>query len=531
MHVTTFSLDHLGIVSGTYDELKVGSVIDEVLPKVGQHKLAHSIVVKAMILNCLGFTDSRLYMYSQYFETLPVERLLGPGINPSDLSDDVLGRTLDAIYEADSTQLFIRLALKTMETMNIETQLLQCDTTNFSIYGDYRHIDGSSAIEITYGHAKDGRDDLKRFGLGTITNQYGIPLFAKAYSGNASDKETIIEAMKLLQENITFPDDVYYIADSAFYSEDNIKSMRKGIKWITRVPSTLNLAKGLLASVLEFKTGEDQRYSFYETIVEYGGIEQKWVVVHSTEMQKRKDVTFDRKVQRKVKESQKDLKDLKKVKFACEMDARAALERWKKENPYCLLEDTEISTISTKENGKKGRPRKDEKLIVHYVVNAKAVRNEAISLNEKEYQGRFLIASNDLNLDAEEMLENYKNQSKVEIGFRFIKDKSFRVSEVYLKKPQRIEALSMIMVLTLMIYSVAEWKLRKKLKETGETIPDQLKKQTQKPTLKWVFMLMREITEVKIEVDSKVIIEIANMNEVKHKIIRLMGKNCEKYYL
>ena len=58
-----------------------------------------------------------------------------------------------------------------------------------------------------------------------------------------------------------------------------------------------------------------------------------------------------------------------------------------------------------------------------------------------------------------------------------------------MKKPQRIEALSMIMFLTLMIYSVAEWKLREKLKETGETIPNKLKKQTQKPTLKWVFML------------------------------------------
>jgi transposase len=34
-------------------------------------------VIKAMILNCLGFTDSRLYLYSQYFENLPVERLLG----------------------------------------------------------------------------------------------------------------------------------------------------------------------------------------------------------------------------------------------------------------------------------------------------------------------------------------------------------------------------------------------------------------------------------------------------------------------
>jgi transposase len=530
MFVATRSLDHHGIVSGIYDELEIGKVIDEVLPKFGQHKLAHSIVVKAMILNCLGFVDSRLYMYSQYFETLPVERLLGSEISASDLTDDVLGRTLDEIYEANSTQLFMKLALKMMGIVNIRTQLLQCDTTNFSVYGDYKHIDGNSAIEITYGHAKDGRDDLQRFGLGIITNQYGIPLFAKAYSGNASDKETIIEAMKKLQENITFPDDVYYIADSALYSDYNIKSMREGMKWITRVPSTLKLSKDLLISDLEFKQGTDPRYSFYETIVEYGGIEQKWVVVHSSEMQKRRDVTFEKKIKRIVKEAQKELKNLTKIEFSCEEDARAALERWKKENPYFLLENVEILTVSTRENGKRGRPKKDEKLIVHYVVTAEAVRNDEITLNEKEHQGRFIIASNDLNLDAEKMLDYYKNQSKVEKGFRFIKDKSFRVSEVYLKKPQRIEALSMVMVLTLMVYSIAEWKLRERLKETGETILDQVKKQTQKPTLKWAFILMRGITEVKIEIDSKVVTQIANMDEVKDKIIRLMGKNCEKYY-
>ena len=49
MLVTTRSLDHHGIVSGTYDELEIGSVIDEVLPKLGQHKLTHSIVVKPEI--------------------------------------------------------------------------------------------------------------------------------------------------------------------------------------------------------------------------------------------------------------------------------------------------------------------------------------------------------------------------------------------------------------------------------------------------------------------------------------------------
>ncbi|MDK2826915.1 MAG: hypothetical protein PWQ51_1588 [Methanolobus sp.] len=54
-----------------------------------------------------------------------------------------------------------------------------------------------------------------------------MPLFAKDYSGNIADKESRIEAMKRLKENITFPDDVYYIADSALYSENNIKSMGK----------------------------------------------------------------------------------------------------------------------------------------------------------------------------------------------------------------------------------------------------------------------------------------------------------------
>jgi transposase len=92
--VTTHSLDQHGIVSGTNDDLEIGTVIDEVLPKFGQPKLDHSIVVKAIILNCLGFTDSRIHMYSHYFETLPIERLLGPGIGPFDLNDDVLGERL-----------------------------------------------------------------------------------------------------------------------------------------------------------------------------------------------------------------------------------------------------------------------------------------------------------------------------------------------------------------------------------------------------------------------------------------------------
>ena len=84
-------------------------------------------------------------------------------------------------------------------------------------------------------------------------------------------------------------------------------------------------------------------------------------------------------------------------------------------------------------------------------------------LKEKSKLGRFILASNDLNIDPDTILSYYKGQQKVERGFRFLKDKSFHVAEVYLKKEERIEALGMIMVLMLMIYSIAEWLIRKRM--------------------------------------------------------------------
>ena len=87
-----------------------------------------------------------------------------------------------------------------------------------------------------------------------------------------------------------------------------------------------------------------------------------------------------------------------------------------------------------------------------------------------------------------------KEQGTVERGFWFLKDKSFRVSEVYLKKESRIEALAMVMVLCLLLYSIAEWKLRTRLEEAKEAIRSQVKKKTQTPTMKWVFFQFRRIT-------------------------------------
>jgi len=60
-------------------------------------------------------------------------------------------------------------------------------------------------------------------------------------------------------------------------------------------------------------------------------------------------------------------------------------------------------------------------------------------------------------------------------------------SPVFVKKPQRIMALSFIMVLCLLVYRLAEFRLRSRLAQTQQTIPDQVHQSTARPTMRWVF--------------------------------------------
>ena len=182
-------------------------------------------------------------------------------------------------------------------------------------------------------------------------------------------------------------------------------------------------------------------------------------------------------------------------------------------------------------NGKKGRPKKEEVLETYYSVKAGIVVDEQVIAREREKLGKFVLATNDPGLTADEILSYYKSQSTVERGFRFLKDKSFHVSEVYLKKESRIEALAMIMVLCLFIYSIAQWTLRKRLKETGKFVRNQVNKPVQNPTMRWVFFLFRGITEATIRLGGDSMRRLANMTEELWDILSLMGKECEKYYV
>jgi transposase len=82
------------------------------------------------------------------------------------------------------------------------------------------------------------------------------------------------------------------------------------------------------------------------------------------------------------------------------------------------------------------------------------------------------------------------------------------------------------MALTLLIYSLAERKLRQALEVAQETVTDQRKKLTSKPTFRWITQRFQGIHF--IQVDRSTI--VSNLSEERDKIIRLLGPPIERYY-
>jgi transposase len=121
-----------------------------------------------------------------------------------------------------------------------------------------------------------------------VTDRKGIPLFVRALDDNSSDKKVFIKTIKEVTQNLNIDQRVYHIADSAFYTEDNVKEIGNNAFFVSRVPATINETKELLTTDLVLETCSDERYSCYAVKSCYGGVEQLWIVFCSEEMKKKK---------------------------------------------------------------------------------------------------------------------------------------------------------------------------------------------------------------------------------------------------
>lgn len=529
------NLDHLGIVAGLVDALGIVEEVNQHVSEDPRERVSPGVVVKAMILNSLGFVSAPLYLFQDFFVGKATEHLFGPGIMAEHLNDDRLGRVLDLLYRHGLSELFLKISLRAVDVFGVECRCMHLDATSFAVEGDYPSaIDvmeplGTRPIRITYGYSRDRRPDLKQFVMNLVCWSDGdIPGFLELADGNQSDKTRFAEVMQTFRQQWDF--DGLYVADSALYSEANLQKLT-GFKWLTRVPLTVKAATELVTQ-LSMQALEPAGLAGYRMATvgnTYGGVRQRWLVVES-EARKQADLKqLAATLKRVTAQKQAELNQLCAHAFACAADAEAALQQFEKHLKWHQL--SPITVVTKRHYERPGKPKRGTPPSrLSYQGQATLELNPIAVAHQQQRAGRFILATNVLaieDLSAVDALKAYKEQQGTERGFRFLKDPLFFTTSVFLKSPERIMALSLIMGLSLMVYNLGQRQLRQALQQAKQTVPNQLGQGTPTPTLRWIFQCFMAVHYVVLNG----VPQIVNLNHHRRHILEFLGAPCRRYYL
>ncbi|AEJ38726.1 transposase (IS4 family protein) [Sulfobacillus acidophilus TPY] len=174
--------------------------------------------------------------------------------------------------------------------------------------------------------------------------------------------------------------------------------------------------------------------------------------------------TLDRDIEQQRRGLEQAADSVREQEFACEADAQQALEYWLETTPR-PWHHVSGEVVAETRQARPGRPRKDPapgeiRTIWRVRITIGAV-DAARRQQELERRNTFVLITT---VSAEvlppaALLAEYKGQVHVERHFHFLKDPLF-VDALYVKKPERVEALGYVLLLACLLYSLVERRVR-----------------------------------------------------------------------
>ncbi len=459
------------------DKLDFDSLINESIRwdqdqwKVPPSKLARSIVLTPFLRE-----DKRcpLYRIEDGFEDMDLNILFEGNYIQDDFNDDHLGKLLDRIYEIGSTDLFCRIAFNAYTGFKIPfSHILHGDTTSHVLYGAYEvcEQEGYEELNVTYGHSKDNHPELKQVMTGMLTDEYGIPVYEQTLDGNTSDSTWIKSAIHYLQNLLgDNRNDYTFIADSKLVNKKNLELIfedESPIKFISSCPSSFSskIAEKTRKEAYLLNNWEDigiccenekskraARYKAQGFVKSVNENMLRLIVFKGNDPENKviKNIEKEKKI------IETDIKKSFNKPFACKPDAQKAIDDFIKKHKNSLFDirlDIEKLTI---EKNNVGRPAKNQKPSV--IIEKFQVKLSSLTENKErveEYRDKsesFVLITNipESEKTNKETLQDYKKQKVIETNFEELK-KPLMVSTIFLKKPGRIEALMMLLHISLLV--------------------------------------------------------------------------------
>jgi len=291
-----------------------------------------------------------------------------------------------------------------------------------------------------------------------------------------------------------------YVADAALVTADNLTALGESL-FITRLPATYGEcgrviaeavaqdsweAVGVVAHTTPTKNRPGASYKVTAGQVQLYATPYRAVVVQSSAQDKRRLKRLEREVHASSQRLAAAVRIATKQDYFCRADAEAAAAKLRA--TPSAYHHVEVSGEERPKYGQ-GRPSPRTARIVkamRYGLTATVTEREAVIARTREEADCFVLLTNvptegPLAHGAREVLQVYKEQHGVEQNFAFLKDPVI-VNSLFLKKPERIEALGLVLLLALMLWRLMERQMRQHVETAGMSLTGWDKKATERPT-------------------------------------------------
>jgi len=489
-------LAYLPIVKAYARRMGFVEMIDRALP--GVMHASPGKVLLGLVMNVLC-GRSPLYRVEEFFRTRDVGLLLGADMAAEMLNDDAIGRVLDRMYAYGTWKIFSEVCLHAFRNFGVDCSVVHQDTTSVSVWGEYKPAP-RDPFRIVHGFSKDKRPDLKQFILSLLCVEGNLPCHAGILDGNAADKKThgkiLAELPRIMARHGVGLQGFIYVADSALATAANLCLLGDDIRFITRLPENFGACGKLIDRAVVSGDWQDvgrlshrrvrgkdvcARYRLREETVVLYGRTYRAVVVHSDAHDRRRQKRIDNAIKKDSETLKAEVTALSRKEFFCLPDAQTAA---------AALKDGDFHRICCSFESRpaygRGRPCKNGNrrvLGMRHRVVVTVSENTAAVEKLREKAGCFVLLTS---VPVEEkkgleILRIYKEQDGIERNFGFLKD-PLVANDVFLKKPHRIEAMGLVLVLSLLLWRLMERTMRRKIKKEDIMLQGWNNRDTVKPT-------------------------------------------------
>jgi transposase len=532
-------VDVIPLVIHWLKQMRVHEVIDHIYkPHTNWEGLTYgqlAVIFITYVLHSLTHRLSGMEEWLSQHKTV-IEHVSGWKMDAQDATDDRLGRLTEVLGEDDdkSTDFQIQMGQQIITAHKLPTDIGRYDTTSFNVY--HQSDNGEKGI-LQFGHSKNHRPDLLQFkqGLGTI-DPVGIPLMTDTISGNKADDRCYVPAWRRMAKTMG-SSNFLFIADCKAASLEARGTIDKEEGYyLFPMPMTGDIPEILKEAVLnppekpqeiilspKHSEGDEGERNVgvgfiiekqMESQAEDGSThtwKERWMITRSDAHAERQKKAIKERLAKA--DNKLNVLKPKKNENADEFLKRAeSIVKDYKVTDLITLKINE-SVSHRKKYNSKGRPGPNTpyEMVEIRNIGLSVQHNDASIAQCLSLAGwRIYVTNTSIEkLSLNQSTQYYRNEWTVERGFHRFKNGCIPALPLFLRLPNRIKGLMMLLMIALQALTLIEYVSRRSLEKENATItgliPGNPKMKTNRPTAERLLSRLSGIHLLITETDTHII--------------------------